>query len=167
MLTFERASELLRYDEETGKIYWKVTRGGVEAGVEAGTLRREGRNTYRQIRIDGQSYLAHRIAWLLFYEVRPVNGIDHHNGNGLDNRPANMREATASENAKNQRMRSVNTSGHVGVSWYTPSGKWRAYIRINGKKKHLGYFTDKDEATAVYRKAAAVYGYTERHGVAF
>lgn len=161
-LTFERASELLRYDEETGKIFWRVTRGGwIKDGAEAGS---QWRNTYRQIKIDGRLYKAHRVAWLLHYGVWPKNQIDHIDGDGLNNRPENMRDVTQRENTRNARMRSDNTSSVTGVYWYKPYGTWKAQININGKRKHLGYFTDFGEAAAAYRKAAEANGFTERHG---
>ena len=163
-LTYERASELLRYDPETGKIYWKISRGGwIKEGVEAGTLRRDHRNTYRHIQIDGAKYLAHRLAWLLHFGVWPTNQIDHMDGDGLNNRPKNMRDVAHQENLKNQRMQRNNISGVTGVSWHKRDGKWRATININGKRKGLGYFDDIDEAAKAYRDAAETNGYSERH----
>lgn len=167
MLTYERASELLRYDPDTGKIYWKAKpskSAPINVGDEAGTFLRIRRNTYRQIRIDGQAYYAHRIAWLLHFGTWPANGIDHLNGVGTDNRPCNLREATTQENRKNQRMQRNNTSGVTGVYWDKSAGKWKAQIGIDGKNKSLGYFTDIDEAAEAYRKAANELGFTERHG---
>lgn len=48
----------------------------------------------------------------------------------------------------------VNTSGHKGVYWREDCKKWRVVIRVDGKNKHLGFFTDKEEACLTYRKAA-------------
>ena len=165
VLTYERVSELLHYDEETGKIYWKVRPSkNVHIGDEAGSLKRSGRNTYRYIQIDRKKYLAHRIAWLLYYENWPQNQIDHLDGNGLNNTPENMREATNQDNAKNQRMRNNNSSGVTGVCWKKARGKWHAQINIDGKRKSLGYFADFDEAAETYRKAADALGFSDRHG---
>lgn len=42
------------------------------------------------------------------------------------------------------------TSGYVGVDWYKLTGKWRARIKINGRKTHLGYFECPRAAARAY-----------------
>ena len=42
------------------------------------------------------------------------------------------------------------TSKYIGVSWYKITNKWVSKIEINGKIKHLGYFTDEKEAAQAY-----------------
>lgn len=153
------------YDPDTGKVYWKVDAGNnIKAGNEAGSLMPHGRNLYRQISIDGRKYLAHRVAWLLRYGDFPVGPVDHIDGNGLNNRPENMKDATNQENRKNQRMYRNNTSGVTGVTWDKLSGKWKAQISVSGKRKHLGYFISVEIAATAYRKAADEFGFTDRHG---
>lgn len=164
MLTYERASELLRYEPETGKLYWKCRRQKIRIGSEAGSLSSVGRNTYRRIMIDGRLYLTHRIAWLIYYGGWPENQIDHCDGDGLNNRIENLRNVTQGENQKNQRMPRNNTSGFTGVFWHKQKEKWQSQIKINGKRKYLGRFDDIYEAASAYRKMADANGYTERHG---
>jgi hypothetical protein len=48
-------------------------------------------------------------------------------------------------------IRSQNLRGAISQ---TSSGKWRAGIRINNRKKHLGCFTTKEQAAAAYDSAA-------------
>lgn len=167
MLTYERANEIFRYDPDTGKIYWKVKpskRVNINVGDEAGSLSHDNWNTYRQIKIDGKLYFAHRIVWLLHYGVWPDDQVDHVDGDGLNNRVENLRDVTNQDNAKNQRMRRNNTSGITGVFWSKSRNKWVAQIRINGKRNHIGRFDDKAEAAEVYRKTADALGFTDRHG---
>ena len=45
------------------------------------------------------------------------------------------------------------TSKYVGVYWYKDYEKWRARIKINGKQKHLGYFTNEFKAHLAYEDA--------------
>jgi hypothetical protein len=83
--------------------------------------------------------------------------IDHRNGNPLENRKAFLRVATDSQNQYNRGIPSHNTSGHKGVSWHKPKEKWLARIRHEGKRIHLGYFTDIEEAAQAYKEAAVKY----------
>jgi hypothetical protein len=85
----------------------------------------------------------------------PLIGVDHRNHDGLDNRRANLRLATQTQNLGNSRIRSDNTSGHKGVYWDRWNGKWRAEIKANGKRFHLGRFVDLDDAANAYDRAAA------------
>jgi len=80
--------------------------------------------------------------------------VDHRDGNGLNNRRENIRLASNTENTRNQRKSSVNTSGHKGVHWHKGANKWVAKISVNGKLIYLGCFVDIEDAAAAYRQAA-------------
>jgi hypothetical protein len=80
--------------------------------------------------------------------------VDHVNGNGLDNRNANLRGATAAENNHNACKRLDNTSGFKGVYWNTRDRRWRARIEVSGRKIHLGCHDDLEEAARAYDAAA-------------
>ena len=79
---------------------------------------------------------------------------DHRNGDGLDNRRSNLRDATAGENSRNTRVHLDSASGLKGVSWYKRSRKWRAHIHVGTKQQHLGYFATAEEAAHAYDDAA-------------
>jgi hypothetical protein len=78
--------------------------------------------------------------------AQPGQFVDHINHQTLDNQRINLRLCSPSENKRNRQKQSNNTSGFIGVSWYTSYNVWVAHINLNGKKLHLGYFTNKDEA---------------------
>jgi hypothetical protein len=82
--------------------------------------------------------------------------IDHINGNGLDNRRANLRLATVAQNAWNSKKRK-SRSGYKGVWFAADKGLWRAAIVYHGRRIHLGYFTDKIAAAKTYDSAAKKY----------
>lgn len=79
---------------------------------------------------------------------------DHINGDGLDNRRCNLREATVSQNGHNRRRDRDSASGFKGVSWHARSGKWQVLIRANGPQRFLGYYATAEEGARAYDAAA-------------
>jgi hypothetical protein len=82
---------------------------------------------------------------------------DHINRNPLDNRRANLRPATDSQNAQNRSLPSNNTSGFMGVCWDKESCKWLAYIKQNQKQIKLGRYIKKEDAVRARLKAEKEY----------
>jgi hypothetical protein len=72
--------------------------------------------------------------------------VDHKNNNCLDNRKENLRIITAKQNSQNKSSSKNATSKYIGVSWNNADNKWKANIKINGKLKYLGSFSDEIEA---------------------
>lgn len=85
--------------------------------------------------------------------------IDHKNRDRSDNRLANLREASRSQNAWNRGLDRRNTSGHKGVTFVRATGKWRAIIGFKGKFIFLGGYKTKEAAAKAYADAA-----TRLHG---
>jgi hypothetical protein len=83
--------------------------------------------------------------------------VDHRNGNGLDNRRSNLRLATAAQNQHNQHARRGGSSRFKGVDWNLARRKWRAHVKVNGRKRYLGSFDDELDAAAMYDWAAGYY----------
>lgn len=80
--------------------------------------------------------------------------VDHINGDRLDNRRANLRLCTRSQNQHNKGAQANNTSGFKGVQFYKRTGKWHAKIKLHGKERHLGYFATAAQAAEAYNRAA-------------
>ena len=75
---------------------------------------------------------------------------DHINGDKLDNRKANLRNVTHSQNERNKPLRSDNTSGYKGITWDKARQKWQAKTKHDRKMRNLGRFDTPEEAHAVY-----------------
>lgn len=90
--------------------------------------------------------------------VRPEPGHvpDHISGATLDNRRANLRSATYSQNVSNGRMMKSNSTGYRGVRWHPKKRKFKAIIAANRKTYHLGYFKDASAASDAYQAAARI-----------
>lgn len=151
LLTAERLREVLAYDQETGDFTWRSDNTRVKAGQIAGGIDTWG---YRQIKIGGKLYLAHRLAWLYVTGVWPEAGLDHCNCDKLDNRFSNLRLADSFENARNKPRRRDNTSGYKGIYKAAGSNRWAARIVVNRKQLFLGRFATPEAAHQAYRDAA-------------
>jgi hypothetical protein len=81
---------------------------------------------------------------------------DHADRNPLNNRRYNFRKATHADNARNRTIQKNNTSKIIGVNM-DECGFWIARIQVNGKRKYLGYFANKDDAIRVRLEAEVKY----------
>lgn len=164
----EYVRERLLYDAETGKLFWlhhpRMSKqfNTTFAGKEAFTaIRNTG---YRHGRINNRAYQAHRVAWALYHGEWPDGEIDHINHDRTDNRITNLRAVSHQENHRNTSLRRNNSSGSSGVSWFNAGSKWSAYIVVDGRKLHLGYFNGLDDAVSTRKAAERQYGFHENHG---
>ena len=155
----EYIRENLRYDPETGFLWWikdsesKSGRRGLDKPV--GTYNKgylhfclpTPKGKRRQL-------LVHRVAFFLYYDSWPEEFIDHINNVKTDNRIENLREATLQQNLRNQKSRAGSSSRYKGISFEKRRQKWKVELRYSGKIKYVGYYTSEEEAARAYDKAA-------------
>lgn len=110
---------------------------------------------YGRMSVGGSEIRAHRYAWER--ERGPIPEglyIDHKCYTRACCNVAHLRLATSVENSRNRAgSRAGSTSGYRGVSWDRSAGKWQARITLDGKNRHLGLFTDIEEAADAARVA--------------
>ena len=153
LLTAEHLRRVLIYDPFTG--LWKWREGGKGRPLEPdwwpGSPVGKG---YLNISIGRLGYYVHRLAFLYMTGEWPKHQADHIDGDRTNNRWANLREATGSQNKYNTGRRSHNTTGFRGVYFRKNEGKWHARIKIGEKRVSLGIFSTPEEASRAYEAAA-------------
>lgn len=149
-ITAKELRGLFDYDQDTGDFRRR------SSGRLAGSTRPDG---YRLISVKRRLYYAHRLAWLYVYGEWPSSTLDHRNGDNGDNRIANLRLATYSQNNANRRRHRDGTSGMKGVTFRPKRGKWVAQMGVGGKSVYIGIYSTAEEARAAYVAASKkVYG---------
>ena len=120
----------------------------LKAGVNA--------NGYLQVNLfkDGKckARKVHQLVAVAFLGHKPCGMklvVNHIDIDKLNNNVSNLEIVTARENGNKKHLKS--SSKYTGVCWDKRDKKWMAYIRINGKLKNLGYFTDELEASNAYQ----------------
>lgn len=149
--------DVLDYDPSTGVLRWKSgRREGMEAGCVTTTL--QG-SSYRLVNVGGKKYYAHRLIWAIATGEMPAAMIDHVNGDGLDNRWGNLREATREQNSQNRRLDMRSTTGVTGVTFSKAKGTYKVHIQANGVREYLGSYSDREDAVRIATQARL-----DRHG---
>jgi hypothetical protein len=104
------------------------------------------------IRVDGRFRLTYLHRFLL--EVGDGLQVDHVNCDKFDNRRANLRLASAGQNAHNRKPSSLSRTGLKGVGWHKRKLRYQARIQFQGMRYTLGSFDDPDLAALAYDAAA-------------
>ncbi len=165
MITQKELKELVSYNPTTGVMSYWATKGIIKAGNNIGkAYTNHSGKSYMRVTIKQKPYFVHRLIWLYMHGHFPTKGMDHINGNGIDNRLSNLREATCLENARNLRKYITNTSGSTGIKWIERLKKWKSVIFVNRKSIYIGIFKHKNDAIFARKEAEIKYGFHENHG---
>lgn len=164
--------EALRYDRDTGLLFWRPRPihhfsndhkwSAKQAQARWNTqyahtpaFRQPGKRGYLSGTIDGKTLTAHRVAWAIVMGYYSTETIDHANGDRHDNRWANLRLASRSQQSRNCSPNKSGTSRYLGVSFRKERQNWRAVIFVDGKQMYLGSFRDEEAAARAYDAAAS------------
>ena len=157
-----RLHELFAYEPDTGRLTWRFRENGPtcwnarHAGQDAGALEKGG---YFVVNLAAKgkrsNYRVHRIVWAMMTGTWPEASvqIDHRDGVRSNNSWSNLRLATATQNCRNISVARGST-GLKGVYVVARSAPYISMIRIQGRIRHLGYFSDKYVAARAYDAAA-------------
>ena len=142
-----------------GILYHKVNRGKARAGNIAGQMAKH----YWTLRIQNRNYYIHRVVFFMANGWCP-DYIDHINGNKIDNRIENLRPATNQQNGGNSPIRKNNSHGAKNLTFDKRSNFWYVKFWVNGVRRNLGCFKDKELAIEFAELAReTIYGQFARH----
>ena len=109
--------------------------------------------------VNGKRYyvLLHRLIyfvnnpdWNIDDSKQQIDHISHPENEPLDNSITNLRCVTNQQN-------NFNRNGTIGCYWDNSKNKWRAQITVDGKKKHLGLFVEKQDAINAHQAAKLIH----------
>lgn len=144
-LLHKRLLEIIDYDPDSGLFTW-ISAGprNPRKGQLAGRQHGDGSWT---ITINQRHYRAHRLAWFYVYGAWPAADIDHINGDPMDNRIVNLRDVPHQVNMQNRQGAARHSkTGVLGVAPHRD--KFAAWVKTDGKVKHLGLFPSVELAHA-------------------
>lgn len=147
MLTQEYLKSQVLYEPDTGQFYWLVPKRGrkLDKPISYGVK-------YGGITLDGVTYQCHVLAFFYMTGRWPKELVDHEDGNSLNNRWSNLREATHAQNAANRRRRRSTLTGVKGVAKNYRNDTWNVTVDKDGKRHSLGPFFSLREAHKAHQK---------------
>lgn len=144
-------------DLAKGRLFWRDTPCHRRSGREAGNRIPTHGKYYWTVKIKGQSFRRSRILFCMAHGRWPYPTVDHINGNSLDDRIGNLREATYAENARNRDSIPKRSGLPFGVR--RTYKRYGARIRVGGRSVFIGAFATPEEARDAYvNKRAELYG---------
>jgi hypothetical protein len=144
-----------------GKLFWKKNKQGRIEGREIGRVSHRG---YRHVNYRSKTYFVHRLIFLFHHGYLPPV-LDHIDGDPLNNKIENLREATRSQNNMNSKITHRNKTGYKGISWVEKEKRYVCTIQVPKNKKIVRRCKTLDEAIVVIKDLRVKYhGEFARHG---
>lgn len=150
----------LRYDAETGELFWNHKRAkNTDLSKRAGSNDGKG---YLVIGITDDNgkqwyFRAHILVWRIVTGSWPNMQLDHKNRVRNDNRISNLRLVTQQQNLMNQGVRSTNQLGYQNIR--LNSNSYRVEVYLQGKFITTKSFPSLSEAIAHRDAIRAEYGF--------
>ena len=158
-MDYEQLAKMLTYNPETGELFWKEGFEHRYSGEKAGHLHDKNIG-YIKVKHKNKRYMAHRLAWTIYYNEQPKGILDHIDGDRRNNRISNLRTVTQSENLRNQSPNKNNKSGFVGVL----KTSHNTYTVTCLQKRYGSYKTFEEAVRVRLAAEQEIGGFTERHG---
>lgn len=173
-LTQDLARRWVRYDPESGFAFWNprsnadIAQPGTlnswnkqYANKQLGFYDRDG---YLRAKICSRQMILSRIIWFREFGEWPEQ-IDHINGIRDDNRLANLRAVTLTENCRNRSTPKTNKSGLAGIEpvYKNKRQTYRVRFQVGDKYSSYGSFEDFFEACCRRKSLELEFGFHPNH----
>lgn len=172
-ITPELLRALIRYEPETGRLFWLprprhlfASAAAANAwnarwaGVEAFTTPHP--KGYLCGKVNGVKMLKHRVAWAVSEGRWPSGDIDHEDHDRVNNRRLNLRDAGVAGNNRNLSLSKRSTTGVTGVN--KVGRLFEVRVQSGGKRLRIGSFRCVTAATLARKIADREHGYHANHG---
>jgi hypothetical protein len=148
-ITHALLKEYVHYDSNTG-VFTRLKKSG--KGAVGARMDGDKGDGYRRVRLLGQRYSAHRLAWFYVHGEWPKGEIDHINHDPSDNRMSNLRDCTKSTNQQNRIRANRNSkTGYMGV--FKNKNRFGSRIYLGKEDLFLGNFATAEQAHDAYVNA--------------
>lgn len=135
---------------------------GLVAFVDDEDYERVSQDHWHAVRVGRTFYAGHmtchgkdRKVEYLHVFLTAEKGIDHADGNGLNNCRSNLRNATPRQQSANRRKQGGTSSKFKGVCWKQFHRRWQAAVQADGcRQTYLGNFVHEEDAARAYDAAA-------------
>lgn len=151
-ITQELIKSILNYVPETGEMLWvkpNKHHRDLVGRIAGCPVKSRGNKAYWSVQILGKKYKRSRLAWLWMTGSLPKECIDHKDGNSLNDKWDNLREASILENSWNHKTRKRKYDFPMGVR-QSANGKYVARISHLKKQFTIGTFDTVEEARTAY-----------------
>jgi hypothetical protein len=171
--TQEYLQSCFLYDKESGSLTWihrPISHFSSRRSYLSFNAKHEGKLAlkgidhcgYHRGKVDGVTYVAHRVIWKYVTGKDPEFEIDHVDGIRANNAWLNIRSVSHAENMKNTKMRIDNSTGVSGVT--IRHGKFCARVQSAGKRMFLGDFETLEKAKIAVFAARIEFNFHSSHG---
>lgn len=155
-------THMFDFDFENGKVFWKTPAHNFQRliGKEAGYASKERGGNFRwKVLCRGHLLQRSRLMYFVYHNKIPSMLIDHINGDSLDDRISNLREADVAQNGWNSNHAHKTINPHLprGVFIGPNYKRYRAAIQVRRKAIILGYFDTPELASQAYQDARKKY----------
>ena len=162
------------YKKIDGYDNYEISNLGNVRNIDTGRILKPGKNTHGYYFVNlykdgiGKMFLVHRLIALHFIP-NPDNlpCIDHIDRNRTKNSISNLRWISRSNNQRNKPKKTNASSKYMGVCFHKRRGKHQAYISINNKLKHIGYYETEDKAGRAFDNFVKQHNLTEFYELNF